>query len=286
VKFAFVRDHQAEFPVELLCDVLGVSRSGFYAWRDRPPSPTALRRERLTEQIREVHEEARSVYGSPRVHRELAARGVDCCRNTVAKLMRQAEIRSKARRRFVVRTTDSRHDRPIAENVLAREFYPGKLDEVWAADITYIPTAQGWVYLAVVLDLCSRKVIGWATADHLRTELPSEALEMALTHRRPQGELLHHSDRGVQYASDSYRALLLKHGIEPSMSRRGNCYDNAVVESFFSTLKRELIHHESYADHEEVRRSLFDYIEIFYNRQRRHSTLGYRSPSEFENRLK
>jgi transposase InsO family protein len=286
VRFAFIRDHQAEFPVEVLCDVLGVSRSGYYAWRQRPPSPATVRRGRLVEQIREAHQESRSTYGSPRVHRELEARGVACCENTVAKLMRANDIRSKARRRFVARTTDSRHDRPVAEDLLAREFYPERPDAVWAADITYIPTAEGWLYLAAVIDLCSRRVVGWATADHLRAELPLEALRMALTHRRPTGELLHHSDRGVQYASDAYQALLAEHGIEPSMSRTGNCWDNAVVESFFSTLKRELTHHESYADHEEARRSLFEYIEVFYNRRRRHSTLGYRSPAEFEARLR
>lgn len=286
MKFAFIRDHQAEFPVGVLCEVLGVSRSGYYAWRDRPPSPTAVRRERLVEQIRQAHEEARSVYGSPRVHRELKARGIACCENTVAKLMRARGIRSKAVRRFVARTTESRHDRPVAENILAREFYPDRPDTAWAADITYIPTAQGWLYLAAVIDLCSRKGIGWAAADHLRAELPVEALRMALTHRRPAGALLHHSDRGVQYASDAYQSLLAEHGIEPSMSRVGNCWDNAVVESFFSTLKRELVHHESYASHAEARRSLFEYIEVFYNRRRRHSTLGYRSPAEFEACLK
>jgi transposase InsO family protein len=286
VRFAFIRDHQGQFPVEVLCQVLGVSRSGYYAWRDRPPSPTALRRERLVAQIRRAHEEARSVYGSPRVHRELKARGVACCENTVAKLMRRHGIRSKAGRRFVPRTTDSRHDRPAADNILAREFYPDRPDTVWAADITYIPTAEGRLYLAAVIDLCSRQVVGWATADHLRAELPVEALRMALTHRKPTGELLHHSGRGVQYASDAYQSLLAEHGIEPSMSRPGNCWDNAVVESFFSTLKRELVHHEAYASREEARRSLFEYIEVFYNRKRRHSTLGYRSPVEFEARLK
>jgi putative transposase len=285
VRFAFIRDHQGQFPVGLLCEVLGVSRSGYYAWRDRPPSPTAVRRERLVEQIREAHRESRAIYGSPRVHRELESRGVACCENTVAKLMRANDIRSKARRRFVARTTDSRHDRPVAENVLAREFYPDRPDTAWAADITYVPTAEGWLYLAAVIDLCSRKVVGWATADHLRADLAVEALRMALIHRKPAGELLHHSDRGVQYASDAYQAVLAEHRIEPSMSRAGNCWDNAVVESFFSTLKRELVHHESYADHEEARRSLFEYIEVFYNRRRRHSTLGYRSPAEFEARL-
>lgn len=282
MKFAFIRDHQAEFPVELLCDVLEVSRSGYYAWKNRPPSAGATRRAELVGRIREIHKENRQVYGSPRVHRELAARGIACSENTVAKLMRQAEIRSKARRRFVVRTTDSRHDHPVAENTLAREFYADKPDTVWAADITSIPTAGGWVYLAVVIDLCTRRVVGWATATHLRAELACDALRMALTQRKPKRGWLHHSDRGVQYASADYQLLLAAHGGEASMSRRGNCYDNAVAESFFSTLKRELTHHENYADHPAAHRSLFDYIEIFYNRRRRHSTLGYRSPAEFE----
>jgi transposase InsO family protein len=285
VKFAFIRDHKAEFPVEVLCEVLKVSRGGYYAWASRPPSPAAVRRERLVERIRAAHRDSRSTYGSPRVHRELRARGVACCENTVAKLMRANDIRSKARRRFVVRTTDSRHGRPVAPNVLARAFYPERPDAAWAADITYIPTGAGWLYLAAVLDLYSRKVVGWATADHLRSELPLGALRMALARRRPAGALLHHSDRGSQYAGDAYRALLAGHGIEPSMSRAGNCWDNAVVESFFSTLKRELIHHERYADHEAARRSLFEYIEVFYNRRRRHSTLGYRSPAEYEVRF-
>jgi putative transposase len=282
VKLAFVPDHRGEFPVGLLCEVLGVARSGYYAWRDRRPSPAAARRAGLVEQIREVHAEARSVYGSPRVHRELAARGIPCCENTVAELMREHEIRSEAHRRFVVKTTDGRHDRPVAENVLDREFTVARPDAAWAADITYIPTAGGWAYLAVVLDLGSRKVVGWSTGDHMRAELPLEALGMALAHRRPDGELLHHSDRGSQYASEAYRALLAEHGIEASMSGKGDCYDNAVVEGFFSTLKRELVHHESYADLTEARRSLFEYIEVFYNRRRRHSTLGYRSPAEVE----
>jgi transposase InsO family protein len=285
VKFAFIRDHQAQFPVEVLCATLGVSRSGYYAWKDRPQSPGALRRDRLVREIRQAHSDSRATYGSPRVYRALKARGVPCCENTVAKLMRAEGVRSKARRPFVVQTTDSRHDCPVAGNVLNRQFYPDRPDAVWTADITYVPTAEGWLYLAVVLDLFSRRVVGWATADHLRAELTCDALRMALEHRRPTGELLHHSDRGVQYASEEYRHLLAEHGIEPSMSRTGNCYDNAVTESFFSTAKRELTHHESYATREEARRSLFEYIEVFYNRRRLHSTLGYRSPAEYEVRF-
>ena len=285
MRFAFVRDHKAEFPVEVLCEVLKVSRSGYYAWSRRPPSPAALRRGQLVAEIRVAHGESRATYGSPRVYRALKARGVSCCENTVARLMRAERVRAKARRPFVVRTTDSRHDRPVAKNVLNREFYPDKPDTVWTADITYVPTAEGWLYLAVVLDLFSRRVVGWATADHLRSELACDALRMALEHRKPRGELLHHSDRGVQYASESYQRLLADHAIEPSMSRTGNCWDNAVTESFFSTAKRELTHHESYATREEASQSLFEYIEVFYNRRRLHSTLGYRSPAEYEVRF-
>jgi len=285
VRFAFIRDHKAAFPVEVLCEVLKVSRGGYYAWSRRPPSPAALRRGELVAEIRTAHGESRATYGSPRVYRALKARGVPCCENTVAKLMRAELVRAKARRPFAVRTTDSRHDRPVAKNVLNREFYPDRPNATWAADITYVPTAEGWLYLAVVLDLFSRRVVGWATADHLRSELACDALRMALEHRRPRSELLHHSDRGVQYASEAYRDLLAGRGIEPSMSRTGNCWDNAVTESFFSTAKRELTHHESYATREEARRSLFEYIEVFYNRQRLHSTLGYRSPAEYEVRF-
>jgi putative transposase len=285
VRYAFIRAHRHEFPVEVACEVLQVSRSGSYAWDGRLASPREVRRGAVLDQIRQVHQESRQTYGSPRVHRALKARGIRCCVNTVAKLMKGRAIRSKASRPFVVKTTNSRHDRPVAENVLDREFYPDRPNEVWTADITYVPTAEGWLYLAVVLDLFSRRAVGWATANHLRAERTCNALRMALEHRRPEGELLHHSDRGVQYASDAYQGLLREHGIKPSMSRQGDCYDNAVTESFFSTTKRELTHHEAYATREEARGSLFEYIEVFYNRQRLHSTLGYRSPVEYEVRF-
>jgi putative transposase len=282
VRFAFIRDHAQEFPVDLMCQVLDVSRSGYYAWRDRPPSQQAQRQAELVEQIRQVHTASRRNYGSPRVWFELAVQGVRCSQNTVAKLMRQQGIRSKTKRRFVVHTTDSRHGHPVAENRLNRQFEQPLPNQAWAADITYIPTAEGWLYLAAVIDLCSRKIVGWSTADHLRAELVCEALQMAITHREPAGELLHHSDRGVQYACDDYQGLLSTHGMIPSMSRTGNCYDNAVIESFFGTLKTELIHHETYATRAQAHLALFDYIEVYYNRQRRHSTLGYMTPAEFE----
>jgi putative transposase len=268
--------------VALMCRLYEVSRSGFYAWQSREPSAQSQQRATLTEQIRQAHEGSRRCYGSPRIHAELRAQGTRCSKNTVAKLMRTAGIRSKMQRRFVVRTTDSRHGYRTAENCLARQFEQPVANSAWAADLTYIPTAEGWLYLAVVLDLYSRRVIGWATAGHLHAELPLTALRMALRERRPAGGLLHHSDRGVQYACDEYQHLLAKHGVQQSMSRRGDCYDNAVVESFFGSLKTELIHHERYASREEANQSLFEYLEVFYNRKRRHSALGYQSPAEYE----
>lgn len=285
MKFAFVRDHRHEFPVEVLCDVLGVSRSGYYAWHGRPPSARDARRAELAAEVREAHAESHSIYGSPRVHQSLLKRGVACCENTVARLMREEGLRSRARRRYRPRTTDSRHDRPVAGNVLNREFYPEQANRSWTADITYIETAEGWLYLAVVLDLFSRRVIGWATADHLRAGLACEALERALKGRKPAGELLHHSDRGSQYASEAYQSILSRHGIEASMSRAGDCYDNSVTESFFGSLKGEWTRHHRYATREQAATSLFEYIEVFYNRKRLHSTLNYRSPVDYEARF-
>jgi transposase InsO family protein len=265
-----------------MCHVLKVSRAGYYAWLGRPESPRAVHRAEVIERIRRIHRDSRGVYGSPRVHRALKAEGVAGCENTVARLMRRAGVRAATSRRFVVRTTDSRHGHAVAGNALGRRFEPGEVDKVWAGDITYIATGEGWLYLAAVLDLGSRKVIGWATADHLRSELAERALRNALEHRRPCGPVMHHSDRGVQYACDAYRELLRSHGLEASMSRTGDCWDNAAVESFFGTLKRELVHRQTYATREEARRSLFEYIEVFYNRVRLHSTLGYVSPVQYE----
>jgi putative transposase len=282
VKFAWIDGHRREFPVHLQCQVLQVTRSGYYAWKRRPESPTAKRQAELAKQIHTVHRQNRKVYGAPRVHRDLTAQGVKCSRNTVAKIMRENGIRSKMSKRFVVQTTNSRHPHPIAPNTLNREFTQAQPNQAWATDITYIPTDEGWLYLAGVIDLCSRKLIGWAAADHMRADLVEEALTMAIVQRRPTGPVLHHSDRGVQYACDQYQALLTKHGFKASMSRRGNCYDNAVMESFWGTLKTEHVHHERYPTRATARQSLFEYIEVFYNRQRRHSSLGYVSPHEYE----
>lgn len=285
MRFAFIQAHQREFPVNVMCRVLQVARSGYYQWRGRAPSATACRRTVLSEQIVQAHQQSGAVYGAPRVHRELLAQDVRCSKNTVAKLMRVTGLRSKMHRRFRLHTTDSRHGHRLAPNRLNRAFCQAQPNQAWAADITYIGTVEGWLYLAVVIDLCSRQIVGWSTSDSLAAELCCQALANALEQRRPPRGLLHHSDRGVQYACDAYQGLLTQHGLQPSMSRRGNCYDNAVTESFFGTLKTELVHHQRYATREAARQSLFEYIEVFYNRRRRHSALGYLSPAEYERQL-
>ncbi len=265
-----------------MCDVLGVSRSGYYAWTERPPSARELRADELTQAIRTAHEQSAGTYGSPRVHAELAELEIDACVNTIAKLMNKAGIRSKMHRKFVVRTTDSAHDLPVAPNRLDREFEADLPNKKWCCDITYVPTGEGFLYLAAVIDLCSRKIVGWSMADHLRTELCSDALATAVKARRPGKGLLHHSDRGVQYASIDYQLLLQSHEIAVSMSRLGDCYDNAVMESFWGTLKTELVHHQDYQTREQAKASIFRYIECWYNRRRRHSAIGYKSPEQFE----
>lgn len=283
--FAFINEHRGELPVAELCRLLGVSTSGFYAWLGRPASRRELRRERLGEKVRHAFEEGRRVYGSPRVHRALVASGERVCRNTVAKLMRQQGIRAKTCRRFRAATTDSAHGHPVAANTLSRRFSADRPDTVWLVDITYIPTDEGFVYLAGVMDLCTRKIVGWSMAGHLRGDLVCDALNTALAARRPGAGLLHHSDRGVQYACGQYRGILAAWGITASMSRVGDPYDNAPVESFWGKLKAELVHHERFATRDEARVAVFDYIEVFYNRQRLHSSLGYVSPQRFEDSL-
>lgn len=282
MKFTFIEENLSEYPLGLVCRVLGVSRSGYYAWRVRPASATAERREELAVKIRTVHERNRRVYGSPRVYHALRAQGESVCENTVAKVMKQHDIRARTRRKFIPRTTDSRHDRPVAENILDRRFEAKLPNTTWAVDITYIPTDEGWLYLAGVMDLCSRKIVGWSMAEHMETDLVSDALKMAIARRRPEPGLLHHSDRGVQYASDDYLHILQLHGMEVSMSHKGDCWDNACAESFWATLKNELVSNEQYATREQARASIFEYIEVFYNRQRLHSSLGYQSPEAFE----
>jgi transposase InsO family protein len=281
VKFAFIAAEKAAFPVSLLCRTLGVSRPGFYASQARPPAPRHGADERLGLEIATIHAESRRRYGSPRIHAELGARGCRTSRKRVARLMRARGLAARRRRPFRV-TTDSRHPFAIAPNVLARQFERATPDQAWVTDITYIPTGEGWLYLAVIVDLCSRFAVGWAMSDRITRDLTLAALEMALARRRPPLGLLHHSDRGSQYASGDYRRTLDRHGIVCSMSRRGDCWDNAVAESFFATLKVELVHDAAWATRATARAELFDYIEAFYNGQRRHSALGYLSPRAFE----
>jgi transposase InsO family protein len=282
VKFAFIHEHRRRWPVSVTCRVLRVARSGFYAWRKRKPSRRAQRQQHLLEKIRIVHQQNRELYGSPRVHRALLVEGQRVSRNTVARLMRKAKIRAKIRKKFYPRTTDSAHRQPVAANQLDRDFTAESSNRKWLADITYVATDAGWLYLAAVLDCFSRRIVGWSMADHLETDLASDALKMAIQQREVGDDLVHHSDRGVQYASDDYQQLLRKHGIEASMSGRGDCYDNAMMESFWATLKCELVHHHQYATHDQARQSIFEYIEVFYNRRRLHSSLGYVSPETFE----
>jgi transposase InsO family protein len=264
-----------------MCDALDVSAAGFYAWLARPESPSQQRRQGLVAAIREVHAEVKGRYGSPRMTAELNARGHDCAENTVATLMKTHGIRARMPRSFV-RTTDSRHGLAVAENILDRDFAPPGPNAAWSADITYIPTADGWLYLAVVEDLFSRMIVGWSMDETMTSRLVVDALDMAVRRRLPGEGLVAHSDRGSQYASDHYQRLLGRHRITCSMSRRANCWDNAPVESFFASLKRELVHDEKYTSRSQATASIFDYVEAFYNRVRLHSSLGYLSPVEFE----
>jgi putative transposase len=280
--YRFIDQHKDHWPIRLLCETLEVSPAGYYAWRQRPRSEQQQRRDTLVVEIRTIHAEVKARYGSPRIHKELVARGHDCCVNTVARLMRDHDIKAKTARRFRVRTTDSNHDLPVADNLLDRQFNPAQANEVWVTDITYIPTREGWLYLAAVEDLYSRMAVGWSMADTLESRLVVDALEMAVQRRLPDERLLAHSDRGSQYASEHYQLLLARHGITCSMSRRADCWDNAPMESFFASLKKELIHDADFATRAEARAAIFEYIEVFYNNQRRHSSLGYVSPAEYE----
>lgn len=281
MKFAFIQAEKATFPVTVLCHVLGVSRAGFYAAQHRPVAPRVTVDQRLAVQIAAIHRESRRCYGSPRVHAELRAQGQCTSRKRVARLMRTAGLAARRRRAFRV-TTQSQHPRPVAPNRLARQFTAPAPDRVWVTDITYLATGEGWLYLAVVLDLYSRRVVGWAVSDWLGDGLALEALGMSLARRRPHRGLLHHSDRGSHYASAEYQAILAAHEMIPSMSRVGSCWDNAVAESFFASLKGELGPDPAWPTRAAARHAVFDYIELFYNTHRRHSTLGQLSPRAFE----
>jgi putative transposase len=284
VIFAWIEERCQEWPITVLCRVLEVSRSGFYAWRSRDASAAEQRREELTAEVKAIHEEVKARYGSPRIHAELAANGHGCSVNFVAKVMREAGIAAKTKRKFR-QTTESNHGLPVAENVLDREFDPDQPNTRWCADITYIPTREGWLYLAAVEDLFSRRIVGWSMDATMTSRLVVDALEMALAARlkgSSSSGLVAHSDRGSQYASEHYQRRLAEERIECSMSRRGNCWDNAPMESFFASLKKELVHDEDYATREQAKASIFEYIEAFYNRVRRHSALGYVAPDEYE----
>lgn len=281
MKFAFIDARKASFPVDVLCTVLGVSRSGFYAWRGRPVSPRIEADRELLEQVRTLHKRSRCTYGSPRIHRDLRASGQRVGRKRVERVMRQGGLRTKQKRRFR-KTTDSKHDQPIAPNLLARRFEATAPNMRWVTDVTYVWTSEGWLYLAAILDLFSRRVVGWAMTETNDAALVATALARALKLRRPAPGLLHHSDRGSPYASHCYRALEAKHNIVVSMSRTGDCWDNAVSESFFATLRAELLDHEQYTTQPAAIAAVGDYIDGFYNLTRRHSTIDYVSPIEFE----
>jgi len=276
-----MQEHEKQFHTAAMCRALRVSRSGYYSWLMRPESNRSRENRRLLAQITDVHKRSRGVYGSPRVHWQLRKAGERCSRGRVARLMRAAGIAAKQQRKYAA-TTDSRHNLPVATNLLERRFNVAAPNTVWVGDITYIPTHEGWLYLSAVMDLNSRYIAGWSMQERLESDLAVEALRMAYARRKPARGLLHHTDRGSQYASGAYQELLAEYGMKASMSGKGDCYDNAPMESFFHTLKTELIHQRSYLSREEAKRDIFEYIEVFYNRQRLHSSLGYQSPAEFE----
>lgn len=279
-----IQQEEVHHPVRTMCRALGVSPSAYYAWRSRPESRRERSDRALLVEIRAVHRESRGTYGALRVHAELRARGVRCGKNRVARLMREHEIRARRPKRRPPTATPATPLTPVAANVLDRAFEPSAPDRAWVADMTYISTGEGWLYLSVVLDLYSRRVVGWSAQPSLSRRGPVEALTSAIRERRPAAGLVAHSDQGSQYASDEYRSLLRRHGLVASMSRRGNCHDNAPAESFFASLKSDLVRGRHFATHAEARAALFDYIETFYNRRRRHSSLGYLTPAEYEER--
>jgi len=281
VRYGFIRDHSNEFHVENACRVLKLSPSGYYAWCGRGVSAREIEDARLIDKIRNIYDATGGVYGVRRIYRQLLADGENCSVNRVARLMRKCGLKAKSRRKYQV-TTDSKHSFPVAENLLDREFFSAGPNQVWASDITYIWTQEGWLYLAAVIDLHSRMVVGWSMSERIDRSLVLDALSMAVGRRKPSPGLIHHSDRGIQYASNDYQAALKRHEMLCSMSHKGDCWDNAVAESFFSTLKTERVHHRLYRSRAEARRDIFEYIEVFYNRVRLHSTLGYLSPAQFE----
>lgn len=284
MSYRFIRQYEQAYSVERMCMLLRICRSSYYAWKKHKPSQREQENQALVEHIRRIHKQSRKTYGSPRVHAQLRRQGLTYSKKRIARLMRQNGLQGRRKYRKVS-TTDSKHDYPIAPNVLNRDFQAEKPNQKWVADITYIPTEEGWLYLAGVLDLFSRKIVGWDMSNQINADLVENALRMALYQRQPSANLLHHSDRGSQYASYSIRNILADNHIQVSMSNRGDCYDNAVMESFFGTLKNEWVHHQKYHTRSQARADIFAYIEGFYNLVRLHSTLGYYSPTEFEARF-
>lgn len=282
MKYRFMEKHRDMFKVKRMCRVLGTSRSGYYAWRIRIPSTRHRDNEQLLEHIWDAHKRSRRIYGSPRITAEIKEQGIPCGKNRVARIMRDNGIQAEVRRKFRKKTTDSRHSYTLAANLLIERT---QTESVWAADITFIPTFEGWLYVSAVMNVSSRKIIGLSMNDQLSQELTAAALRQAVSRQKPHEGLIHHSDRGRQYASYVYQDLLKEYGMIASMSRSGNCYDNAYMESFFGTLKREWVHERRYRTRQEARISIFEYVEVFYNRQRRHSALGYRSPEQHEKLL-
>jgi transposase InsO family protein len=282
MKYRFISAHRGTFKVGRMCTLLNVSRSGYYAWLKRPESPRSRENRALETKIRALHAASHGIYGSPKIHLDLIDDGVRCGKNRVARIMRKAGIRSRRTKKFKA-TTNSRHNLPVAANLLDQDFTAETPDSAWVGDITYVPTQQGWLHLAVLIDLYNRKVVGWSTSSRMTRQLAIDALQMALDRHRPAKGLIHHTDRGSQYASGDYQKVLADRKIVCSMSRKGNCYDNAVAESFFGLLKTEWVNHYRYRSRCEANQSLFYYIEIFYNRKRRHSALGYQTPHEYRN---
>lgn len=281
MRFSFIEEHRPMWSLRRMCRMLKVSKAGYFAWRWRPESPRDGEDRALSTRIRVIHAESRRTYGSPRIHRELRAQGTAVSRKRVERLMRDSGLWVKPKARYVV-TTDSDHDQPVAPNLLEQDFTAVAPDRRWVTDITYVATEEGWLYVATIIDLFSRRAVGWAMQERMDRSLILAALDMAVSQRRPLPGLLHHSDRGSQYASEDYRKALSRNGMVASMSRRACCYDNAAMESFWHTMKSDLIHRRHYQTRQEARQEIFEYIEVFYNRVRRHSSIGYVSPVEFE----
>ena len=281
MKYAFIEHHQATFTVTRMCDMMEVSCSAFYDWLKRPESAHSLEDRRLSEKVKKSHQKSRETYGARRIVKDLVEDDEVISRERVGRLMKQQNLESKSKRKFKA-TTNSKHNHPVAPNLLDRKFQVEQPDIVYVGDITYISTDEGWLYLAVLIDLYSRAVVGWAMSDRITAELANDALVMAVWKRKPNKGLMLHSDRGSQYASGLYQKTIKEHGFICSMSRKGNCWDNAPSESFFHTLKVELVHHRRYRTREAAKQDIFEYIEVFYNRQRRHSTIGYHTPLGYE----